>query len=118
MRCLITGVAGFIGSHLAEQLLAGGHEVCGVDRWIDSPLQAIKEQNLEEPRSWKRFIYVEDDLLDISLPPLLEGVEWIFHQAAQAGVRSSWGQDFTQYLNCNVLVTQRLLEAAKSRNSL
>jgi nucleoside-diphosphate-sugar epimerase len=118
MRCLVTGVAGFIGSHLAERLLTDGHEVCGIDRCDHSPLRAIKERNLQGPRSWKHFTFVEGDLLSISLPPLLEGIEWIFHQAAQAGVRSSWGHVFTQYLNCNVLVTQRLLESAKSLKSL
>jgi UDP-glucose 4-epimerase len=54
---------------------------------------------------------VEGDLLTIDVSPLIEGVDWIFHQAAQAGVRASWGQDFSRYVDCNILVTQRLLEA-------
>jgi nucleoside-diphosphate-sugar epimerase len=112
MRCLVTGVAGFIGSHLAERLLADGHEVCGIDAFIDYYPRFIKERNLEGPRSWQRFTFVEGDLLAIDLFPLLEGVDWIFHQAAQAGVRASWGREFARYEDCNVLATQRLLEAA------
>lgn len=112
MRCLVTGVAGFIGSHLAERLLSDGHEVCGIDAFIDYYPRSIKERNLSGPCSWQQFNFVEGDLLDLDLPPLLEGVDWIFHQAAQAGVRTSWGQEFSGYVDCNVLATQRLLEAA------
>ena len=112
MRCLITGVGGFVGSHLAERLLADGHEVWGVDAFIDYYPRAIKERNVADLRSWKRFTFIEGDLLCMNLHPLLEGVEVIFHQAAQAGVRASWGQDFQRYTDCNILATQRLLEAA------
>ena len=118
MRCLVTGVAGFVGSHLAEGLLADGHEVCGTDAFIDYYPRHIKERNLEGPRSWGRFTFVEGNLLDIYLPPLLDGVDWIFHQAAQAGVRTSWGQEFSRYVDCNVLATQRLLEAVLHDKSL
>jgi nucleoside-diphosphate-sugar epimerase len=111
MHCLVTGVAGFVGSHLAERLLADGHEVCGIDAFIDYYPRSLKEKNLEGPRSWKGFTFIEGDLLTIDLPPLIEGVDWIFHQAAQAGVRSSWGTEFSRYVDCNVLATQRLLEA-------
>ncbi len=112
MRCIVTGVAGFVGSHLAERLLADGHEVCGIDAFIDYYDRSIKEQNLEGPRSWRSFTFIEGDLVDLPLSPLLTGVDWIFHQAAQAGVRASWGQEFTRYTACNVLATQRLLETA------
>jgi len=112
MRCLITGVGGFVGSHLAERLLADGHEVCGIDAFIDYYPRSIKESNVAELRSWKRFTFIEGDLLFLSLQPLLDGVEVIFHQAAQAGVRESWGKDFQRYIDCNILATQRLLEAA------
>jgi UDP-glucose 4-epimerase len=112
MRCLVTGVAGFIGSHLAENLLASGHDVCGIDAFIDYYPRRIKERNLEHLLSWRSFMFVEEDLLNVYLPPLLEGVNWIFHQAAQAGVRASWGKDFSRYVKCNLLATQRLLEAA------
>jgi UDP-glucose 4-epimerase len=113
MRCLLTGAAGFIGSHLAERLLTNGHEVCGIDAFIDYYPRSIKERNLEGPRSWKHFTFIEDDLLDVNLSFLLEGVDWVFHQAAQAGVRASWGMDFTRYVNCNILAMQRLLEAVR-----
>jgi nucleoside-diphosphate-sugar epimerase len=112
MRCLVTGVGGFVGSHLAERLLADGHEVCGIDAFIDYYPRSIKENNLADIRSWKRFTFIEGDLLFMNLQPLLEGVEVIFHQAAQVGVRASWGRDFQSYTDCNILATQRLLEAA------
>ncbi|GCE12622.1 NAD-dependent epimerase/dehydratase family protein [Tengunoibacter tsumagoiensis] len=112
MRCIVTGVAGFVGSHLAERLLHEGHEVCGIDAFIDYYDRSLKERNLEGPRSWRRFSFVEGNLVDLFLRPLVEGADWIFHQAAQAGVRASWGAEFTRYTECNVLATQRLLEAA------
>jgi nucleoside-diphosphate-sugar epimerase len=111
MRCLVTGVAGFVGSHIADRLLADGHEVRGIDIFIDYYPRGIKERNLEELRAWNNFTFVEADLLHVYLPPLLEGIDWIFHQAAQAGVRASWGKDFSRYVECNILATQRLLEA-------
>ena len=118
MRCLVTGVAGFIGSHLAECLLCDGHEVCGVDAFIDYYPRRIKERNLEGARSWEGFTFVEGDLLDLDLPPLLEGVDWVFHQAGQPGVRASWGKEFSVYTCCNVLATQRLLEATLHARSM
>ena len=118
MRCLVTGVAGFIGSHLAERLLADGHEVCGIDAFIDYYPRSLKEKNLLGARSWDRFTFLEGDLLTTDLTPLVEGVDWIFHQAAQAGVRASWGQEFSRYVDCNVLATQRLLEAAANVKGL
>ncbi|HEX7737309.1 MAG TPA: GDP-mannose 4,6-dehydratase [Ktedonobacteraceae bacterium] len=110
MRCLITGVAGFIGSHLAERLLAAGHEVCGIDNFADDYTRDLKERNLTIARSWQRFTLVEKDLLVHDLTPWLDGVDWVFHLAALAGVRASWGADFARYVNNNVLATQRLLE--------
>lgn len=110
MRCLVTGVAGFIGSHIAERLLSEGHEVLGIDAFIEYYPRRIKEKNLEAVRSWQHFSFVEGHLRDVYVPPLLDGVDWIFHQAAQAGVRASWGQEFSRYVDCNVLSTQRLLE--------
>lgn len=118
MRCLVTGVAGFVGSHLAEQLLTHGHEVCGIDSFTDYYPRQIKERNLSGLYSWNNFTFIEGDLLYIHLPPLLEGVDWIFHQAAQAGVRASWGQEFTGYVDCNILATQRLLEAVRDVKSI
>jgi nucleoside-diphosphate-sugar epimerase len=113
MRCLVTGVAGFVGSHLAERLLADGHEVCGIDAFIDYYDRGLKERNLEEALSWRNFSFVEGNLVDLPLAKLLDGVDWVFHQAAQAGVRASWGQEFLRYTECNVLATQRLLETVR-----
>jgi nucleoside-diphosphate-sugar epimerase len=113
MHCLVTGVAGFVGSHLAERLLADGHEVWGIDSFIDYYPRYMKERNLAIVRSYERFHLIEGDLLTLDLPRLLEGIDWIFHQAAQAGVRASWGKEFERYVNCNVLATQKLLEATR-----
>lgn len=115
MRCLVTGAAGFIGSHLTERLLVEGHEVVGIDNFLEYYPRALKERNLEGPRSWQHFLFFEKDLLVEDLRPLLEGIDWVFHLAAQPGVRPSWGNDFARYLNCNVLATQRLLEAASQQ---
>ncbi len=112
---LVTGVAGFIGSHLAERLLADGHRVIGIDCFTDYYPRAIKEQNLAALRAHARFTFIEEDLLRADLPALLaeRGVEWVFHLAAQAGVRASWGNSFEIYTQNNILATQRLLEAAR-----
>ena len=71
MRCLITGVAGFIGSHLAETLLANGHDVCGIDAFIDYYPRQIKERNLRKLWSWDNFTFIEGNLLDMHRPSLL-----------------------------------------------
>ncbi len=113
MRCLVTGVAGFIGSHLAERLIELGHEVVGVDRFTDYYPRPLKERNVERLRSSDRFRLVEADLATADLAPLVEGHEAVFHQAAQAGVRASWGKTFETYVHDNIVATQRLLEAAK-----
>jgi nucleoside-diphosphate-sugar epimerase len=118
MRCLVTGVAGFVGSHLAETLLKDGHDVCGIDAFIEYYPRAIKERNLANLLVWDNFTFIEGNILEVDLSALLDGVQWIFHQAAQAGVRASWEQQFDLYVQCNVLATQRLLEAARSLESL
>ncbi|RMF85045.1 MAG: NAD-dependent epimerase/dehydratase family protein [Nitrospinota bacterium] len=111
MRCLVTGVAGFIGSHLAERLIQEGYEVIGIDCFLDYYPQEIKRQNLTTLLASPRFRFVEDNLLTADLSRLLDGVEVVFHQAAQAGVRASWGTQFAIYTENNILATQRLLEA-------
>jgi len=111
--CLVTGVAGFIGSHLAERLLADGHQVIGLDCFTDHTPRSVKEANLRALREAPGFRFLSLDLRTAELAPLLSGVEYIFHQAAQAGVRASWGAEFELYVGHNVLATQRLLEAIK-----
>lgn len=113
MRCLVTGVAGFVGSTLAERLVALGHDVLGVDCFTDYYPRKNKEANLVKLRSGPRFAFEELDLASADLAPFVKGSDAIFHQAAQAGVRASWGKTFETYTSCNVLATQRLLEAAK-----
>jgi UDP-glucose 4-epimerase len=108
-RALVTGAAGFIGSHLAERLLAGGVQVTGVDCFTDYYDPALKRRNLETARASERFALLTLDLGADDLAALPE-VDVVFHQAAQAGVRASWGADFATYTHHNVLATQRLLE--------
>jgi nucleoside-diphosphate-sugar epimerase len=113
VKALVTGCAGFIGSHLCDALLAAGHEVVGVDCFLDYYPREIKERNLASARSSKAFRFEEANLVDAPLTELLAGIDCVFHQAAQAGVRASWGRDFRIYDDNNVYATQRLLEAAK-----
>ncbi|AUX36660.1 MULTISPECIES: NAD-dependent epimerase/dehydratase family protein [Sorangium] len=118
MRCLVTGVAGFIGAHLAERLIELGHEVLGVDRFTDYYGREIKEGNLARLLGEPRFSLSTADLATADLRSLLSTCEVVFHQAAQAGVRPSWGQSFEGYLRDNVLATQRLLEAARAHGQV
>jgi nucleoside-diphosphate-sugar epimerase len=112
MRYVVTGAAGFIGSHLALNLLEAGHEVLGIDCFTDYYPRPVKEENLRALRGSPRFRLVEARLQDVDLAPLLAGAEHVYHLAAQAGVRASWGREFSHYTEHNVLATQRLLEAA------
>jgi nucleoside-diphosphate-sugar epimerase len=109
---LITGVAGFVGSHLAERLLADGWRVVGVDAFTDYYPRAEKEENVAAAAESPDFELVEADLSSAPLEPLLRARPAIFHLAAQPGVRGSFGDGFPTYLRDNLLATQRLFEAA------
>lgn len=115
MRCLVTGAAGFIGSHLCEALTAEGHSVRGVDSFTDLYPRACKEENLASLQRETRFELKEADLVEADCENLLREVDWVFHQAAHAGVRQSWGKKFRSYTEYNVLATQRLLEACRQK---
>jgi nucleoside-diphosphate-sugar epimerase len=112
-RVVVTGAAGFIGSHLCEKLLALGHQVVGVDSFTDYYERARKEQNLEASRTHPEFTFEEVDLVDADLRRVLRGANVVYHLAGQPGVRPSWGEQFDRYVRDNILATQRLLEALK-----
>ena len=113
MRALVTGVAGFIGSTLGEQLLARRHEVVGVDSLTSSYDPLTKRHNLAVLLEESAFRFVEGDLVSVDLGNLLERVDIVFHVAALPGVRDSWSTDFRDYEQANVLATHRLLEACR-----
>ncbi|CAN5244214.1 NAD-dependent epimerase/dehydratase family protein [soil metagenome] len=111
-RVLVTGAAGFIGSHVVDRLLAAGREVIGVDSFTGYYSRDRKLRNLEPALGSDGFRLIERDLLDLDLRSLLAEVDAVVHLAAEPGVRRSWGGEFDVYLERNVRVTQRLLEAA------
>jgi len=115
VKALVTGVAGFIGSHLASSLLDKGAQVVGVDCFTDYDPRAIKERNLEENKLREGFRFAETTIQDADLNALLDGITHVFHLAAQAGVRKSWGKDFKVYTVNNIDATQILLEACVGR---
>lgn len=111
-KLLITGAAGFIGSHLAERCLMEDHEVVGVDAFKPYYDAALKRDNLVGCQDQSNFRLIDGDLVEMELASLLDGVEVLFHLAGQPGVRASWGDSFQQYVESNVTATQRVLEAA------
>jgi nucleoside-diphosphate-sugar epimerase len=113
---LVTGVAGFIGSHVAGRLLDAGVRVRGVDCFTDYYPREVKETNMTGLLGSDGFEFVEADLARADAGELLSGVTSVCHLAAQAGVRASWGESFRVYIDCNIDATQRLLEAAKDRD--
>jgi nucleoside-diphosphate-sugar epimerase len=112
-RVVVTGAAGFIGSHLCERLLSLGHQVVGIDSFTDYYERTRKEQNLEDSRAHPNFTFEELDLVDGDLRHVLRGARVVYHLAGQPGVRPSWGGQFDRYVRDNVLATQRLLESMK-----
>jgi UDP-glucuronate 4-epimerase len=113
MRALVTGCAGFIGSHLTDSLLADGHEVLGVDCFNDNYARPEKRRNLEHALEWDEFDFVPLDLARGDLSELVDECDVVFHLAAEPGVRSSWGPRFASYERNNLTATQHLLEAAR-----
>jgi nucleoside-diphosphate-sugar epimerase len=111
MNALITGVAGFIGSTLADRLLGQGADVVGIDCFTDYYPREIKERNLLGARANSRFRFIESRVQDADLATILADRTHVFHLAAQAGVRKSWGKDFEIYTVNNIEATQVLLEA-------
>jgi len=116
MRAVVTGAAGFIGSTLAEALLADGHTVDGIDCFTTYYSPARKRRNVEAILPQDRFHLHEIDVREATLEPLFHDVDTVFHLAAQPGVRLSWSEGFRLYDEHNVLGTQRVLEAAKASN--
>ena len=113
MKTLITGCAGFIGSHLTESLLKNGNEVIGIDCFSDYYDRELKEKNLAVSLKNDKFTFIEKDLLEMDEYP---DVDFVYHMAAQAGVRDSWGDNFSSYTSNNIEVTWRLLEFYKELN--
>jgi nucleoside-diphosphate-sugar epimerase len=118
MKALVTGCAGFIGSTLAERLLSDGADVIGIDAFTDYYPRAAKERNLAGALKHARFEFIEAAIQDVDLSAHLRDCTHVFHLAAQAGVRKSWGRDFAIYSTNNIEATQRILEAAKGAPAL
>jgi len=113
MRALVTGYAGFIGSHLTDRLLEQGYKVVGIDCFTDYYARELKEANIANALNHQNFQFLEQDILRFSEFP---EVDVVFHQAAQAGVRASWGKSFEIYTRNNIESTQKLLEWYKGKN--
>jgi nucleoside-diphosphate-sugar epimerase len=112
-KAVVTGAAGFIGSHLCERLLEEGFRVTGVDSVTDYYDVRIKNENIRPLLEREGFTFLDESLNDMNLAALLADSPYVFHQAAQAGVRASWGTHFEEYIDSNIRATQRLLESAK-----
>ena len=113
MKALVTGAAGFIGSHLCEYLVKKGVGVVGIDDFMDYYPRSMKEANIAGIIGDQDFEFIEGNLLGLNLGNILNGVDVIFHESAQAGVRASWGENFKIYSDNNIVATQMLLEACR-----
>lgn len=117
MRCVVTGAAGFIGSHLCDRLLADGHSVTGIDCFTSYYPRPVKERNLVSLRGKPQFTFREVDLSEGISAEVLAGAEWVFHLAAMPGLARSW-LDFDLYNRHNLTATHRLLDALKGSTRL
>ena len=114
MNYLVTGAAGFIGSHLCKKLIHDGANIIALDAFTDFYSRSIKENNIQPLVNNPHFELIPVDILEIDLHNIMDKVDVVFHLAAQPGVRTSWGKDFTIYTKNNIDATQKLLEAAKT----
>jgi nucleoside-diphosphate-sugar epimerase len=117
-KIIVTGAAGFIGSHLVETLVQQGEEVVGIDEFNDYYNPWLKRKNIAHLHQSPNFTLIEGDIQFLDWQTLLQDVDIVYHQAAQAGVRASWGQGFRTYTERNINATQVLLEAAKDAEHL
>src|SRR5688572_5771086 len=101
MKSVVTGAAGFIGSHLCERLLADGHEVVGIDAFVPYYPRPLKERNLASFRQHSRFRFAEADLRRDPLDELVAGADVVFHLGAMAGLLLSWSE-VDLYVGCNL----------------
>jgi nucleoside-diphosphate-sugar epimerase len=114
MKSVVTGAAGFVGSHLCDHLLSQGDDVVGIDCFTDYYDIRLKESNLQAALKNERFTLHRENLLDAPLAEIFRGADVIYHLAGQPGVRPSWGADFETYVSRNILATQAVLEAARA----
>ncbi len=115
MNIIVTGAAGFIGSHLCQRLVSQGYRVTGIDSFLDYYPRWIKEMNIADLKNNSSFKFIENNILELDWNSLLEDVDIVIHLAAQAGVRASWGKSFLIYTKNNIEATQLILEASKEK---
>jgi UDP-glucuronate 4-epimerase len=113
MRFVVTGSAGFIGSHVCAELLDHGHDVVGIDAFTDYYDTAVKRATAATLEANRRYRGVELDLATAELDGLCDGADVVIHLAGQPGVRLSWAEHFHVYVERNITVSQRVLEAVR-----